>query len=337
MFLRPLNFLTDRIYELPILILMPHSRCNCRCVMCDIWKANNEKKELTSEEIERHLPAFEKLRVGEVVLSGGEALMHGNLFVLCALLKKGKIKITLLSTGLLLRKFSREIVENVDEVIVSLDGSPDVHDSIRNIPGAFAKLADGVSAIKDLKADFRITGRCVVQRHNYFDVENIIKSARHIGLNQISFLPADVSTSAFNHVTTKEKERIHDVALTREEAKGFLESLERIFSVFREEFAKRFIAESPEKMRKMALYYQALLGDLPFESPPCNAPWISAVLESDGRLMPCFFHREYGNVHGNDFESVLNSEKAIEFRKSLNVKENEICKRCVCSLKLGLV
>ncbi|MEJ0029495.1 MAG: radical SAM protein [Bacteroidota bacterium] len=157
MILRPLNFITNKIYELPILVMMPHSRCNCRCVMCDIWKANNEKKELSIEEIERHLSAFEKLRVREVVLSGGEALMHSNLFKLCGLLHQKKIKVTLLSTGLLLRKFAKEVVENIDEVIVSLDGSREVHNRIRNIPEAFEKLADGVRAIRELKPDFRIT------------------------------------------------------------------------------------------------------------------------------------------------------------------------------------
>src|SRR6201991_147386 len=101
---RLLTRLTDTIYDLPVLVMMPHSRCNCRCVMCDIWKANNDKKELSTEEIARHLTAFEKLNVREVVLSGGEALMHNNLWTLCGLLHEKNIKITLLSTGLLLRK-----------------------------------------------------------------------------------------------------------------------------------------------------------------------------------------------------------------------------------------
>src|SRR3954470_8482606 len=90
---RTLTRRTHRIHDLPIVILMPHSRCNCRCVMCDIWKANAEKKELTTEEIERYLPDFERLRVREALLSGGEALMHSNLFTLCQLLRKRKIKV----------------------------------------------------------------------------------------------------------------------------------------------------------------------------------------------------------------------------------------------------
>ena len=46
---------THRIYSLPQLVLMPHSRCNCRCVMCDIWQANADKRELTREDLERQL------------------------------------------------------------------------------------------------------------------------------------------------------------------------------------------------------------------------------------------------------------------------------------------
>jgi MoaA/NifB/PqqE/SkfB family radical SAM enzyme len=332
-----LNVITNRIFELPILVMMPHSRCNCRCVMCDIWKANNDKRELTTEEIERHLPAFEKLKVREVVLSGGEALMHNNLWRLCELLHAKKIKVTLLSTGLLLRKYSKEVVANIEEIIVSLDGSKDIHNKIRNIPEAFERLADGIAAVRELKPDFRITGRCVLQRYNYFDLHNIILSAGAIGLDQISFLPADVSTSAFNHIAAKENERIHDIALTSEEAKAFAKIVEDSVVKFEGEYLSRFIAESPDKMRRIPGYYRALLGEEEFKSPPCNAPWMSAVLESDGRLMPCFFHKEYGNVNGNDFESILNSAKAREFRTNLNVKKNDICKKCVCSLKVGLI
>ncbi len=41
------------ITSLPILILYPHSRCNCRCVMCDIWKTN-DTAEISFEELQRH-------------------------------------------------------------------------------------------------------------------------------------------------------------------------------------------------------------------------------------------------------------------------------------------
>jgi len=42
-----------RIYSMPIVILMPHSRCSCRCVMCDIWKGNNNVQQLNESYIEK--------------------------------------------------------------------------------------------------------------------------------------------------------------------------------------------------------------------------------------------------------------------------------------------
>src|ERR1700737_219619 len=122
---------THRIHSLPMLVLMPHSRCNCRCVMCDIWQANANKQELSREDIERQLGSMRNLHVQRVVLSGGEALMHQNLWTLCELLRGLSIQITLLSTGLLLNKFAADVVKWCDEVIVSIDGSAAVHNEIR--------------------------------------------------------------------------------------------------------------------------------------------------------------------------------------------------------------
>ena len=73
-----------RIYSMPIVILMPHSRCNCRCVMCDIWKGNNNVQQLEVSDIEQLLSSLKKLRTRLVVMSGGEALMHPDFFILAA-------------------------------------------------------------------------------------------------------------------------------------------------------------------------------------------------------------------------------------------------------------
>src|SRR3954471_19311454 len=91
---------THRISALPVVILMPHSACNCRCVMCDIWKDNKKLKQLTEQDINGLLAALKKFETKQVVMSGGEALLNINFFQLCGILKKRGIKITLLSTGL---------------------------------------------------------------------------------------------------------------------------------------------------------------------------------------------------------------------------------------------
>ena len=163
-----------KIYSLPIVILMPHSRCNCRCIMCDIWKGNNNVKQLEESDVEELMKSMTKLHTKMIVMSGGEALMHPNFFRLCEIIKSRNIKITLLSTGLLLKKYATQIIEKTDEVIVSLDGSREVHDRIRNIPNAFDKLKEGVQELKKLKPIFKVTARCVIQKDNFEDFPNIV-------------------------------------------------------------------------------------------------------------------------------------------------------------------
>src|SRR5215207_10340010 len=86
---------TGKITALPIVILMPHSACNCRCVMCDIWKDNKNLKQLTEQDIVGLLDSLKKLGTKKLVMSGGEALLNPNFFRFCEILKKQDIKISL--------------------------------------------------------------------------------------------------------------------------------------------------------------------------------------------------------------------------------------------------
>lgn len=333
---RLLTRTTHRIFTMPVMVLMPHSRCNCRCVMCDIWKANHDKKEITPEELAKHIDAFKKLGVKQVALSGGEALMHANLWGFCALLKEAGIKISLLSTGISLKPHAEEVIRWCDDVIVSLDGGRGLHNQIRNIPSAFEKLEEGVAKLKTLLPSFRVTGRTVLQKLNYHDFPEIVRTAQALGLDQISFLAADVSSSAFNRQERWTDEKIVEIELNAEEAAELENILKRSFTDFRELYEKRFIAETPEKMLSLVQYYRAMLGLSSFPKRNCNAPWVSVVVEADGEVRPCFFHKSYGNIYQDDLLSIINSSKAIAFRKNLNMAEDAVCQRCVCSLHIGL-
>ncbi len=115
--------------SLPVLILYPHSRCNCRCVMCDIWKTDSTR-EISAAELERHAEDIALLSVEWVVFSGGEPLMHSDLFRLCRFLHERNIRTTLLSTGLLIERHADQIVDCLDDLIVILlDGPPETHDA----------------------------------------------------------------------------------------------------------------------------------------------------------------------------------------------------------------
>ena len=325
---------TDRITALPIVILMPHSACNCRCVMCDIWKDNQNLKQLTENDITELLNTFRRFETRQVLMSGGEALLHPNFFRFCEILRNQSIKVSLLSTGLTLKKYAAQLVDNVHEVIVSLDGDESTHDTIRNIPGAFNKLKEGVKAIKSLRPGFKVTGRTVIHRLNFQKWPAIIDAAKEMGLDQISFLPADVSSHAFNREVLWSDAKQHEILPTKDEVFQLQDIIDYLTVTYQKDFEKKFIAESEEKIRKIYNYYRAFygLGEFPYKK--CNAPWVSAVVEADGTVRPCFFHPAFGNIHENSLDKILNSEEAIEFRRNLDIDTNDICKKCVCYLNL---
>ncbi|MCB8945198.1 MAG: radical SAM protein [Ardenticatenaceae bacterium] len=332
---RKLTRTTHHIYTLPIVILMPHSRCNCRCVMCDIWQANHNMQELTEADLQPHLDSLRQLHVRWVVLSGGEALMHSNLWTLCAMLKQENIKITLLSTGLLLKKHAADIVRWCDEVIVSLDGSRDVHNAIRRIPRAYERLGEGVAALRALQADYRVTGRSVLQQQNFRDLPHVIAAAHELGLDEISFLTADVTTSAFNRQQIWGDDRVAEIALSPNEVVEFAAIVEQTISMYADDFANGYVAENAAKVRSFVRYYAALNGDGNFPPVHCNAPWVSTVIEADGTVRPCFFHEALGNVRERPLADILNSPQATNFRRNLDMAHDPICRKCVCTLSLG--
>src|SRR6185295_18215561 len=121
-----------------------------------------------------------------------------NFFTLCELLRRQKLKITLLSTGLLIKRHAAQLLQWVDEIIVSLDGDEKTHDAIRNIPGAYQKMKEGIQLLHSIKPGYPVSGRTVIHRLNFRQWPALIESAMDIGLQRISFLPADVSSEAFN-------------------------------------------------------------------------------------------------------------------------------------------
>jgi Fe-coproporphyrin III synthase len=315
--------------RLPILILSPHSRCNCRCVMCDIWKAT-DANEISASDLERHAASLDEMGVEWTVFSGGEPLMHSDLFRLCAILRRRKIRITVLSTGLLLERHAQAIVDNVDDVIVSLDGPRETHNRIRRVPGAFEKLAAGVRSIRTLRPDFPITARCTIQRLNHSQLRATVEAARGLGLNGISFLAADLTSTAFNRPSGWTIEKQLPVSLAIDDLPALESEVESI--VLANE-CRGFVAESPEKLRKILWHFRAHLGHVEPVAPMCNAPWVSVVVESDGMVRPCFFHRPIGKVDAaTSLMDVVNSPEAVSFRIGLDVASDSICRRCVCSL-----
>jgi Fe-coproporphyrin III synthase len=327
--------MSHRLESLPILAMSVHSACNCRCVMCDIWKANADRREIPLEELERHVESIRALRVQRVMLTGGEPLLHRNLWALCRLLQELRIRITLVTTGLLIERHAAEIVRSVDTVVISLDGDRDAHDSIRRVKGGFDRIARGLMALHAGHPAPRVIARSVLQRDNFASLEQTIAAARRIGFDELSFLAADVTSTAFNRPAPWPETRVAEVSIADGNLAGLEASIENAVAALPDLFQNGFVAGGRASLDRILQYYRALAGRAALPAVQCNAPWVSAVLEPDGQVRPCFFQPAYSTVTGS-LQDALNSPQAIAFRQALDVESDQICRNCVCSLNLPL-
>jgi MoaA/NifB/PqqE/SkfB family radical SAM enzyme len=300
-----------------ILVMEPHSRCNCRCVMCDIWK-RTDAREIGERELARHIDDIVLLGVQRIVFTGGEPLMHSDLFRLAAPLRARGMKTTLLSTGLLLARDAGRIVESIGEI----------HDEIRRVPGAFDRLAEGVDAIHHLSPNYPVSARCTVQARNAGRLRAAVVAARSLGLESISFLAADLDSTAFDRPVSWPDSRKAGIA---PELTALEDEIEGLIAEYP---GDGFILEPPAKLRRIVAHFRAHYGMEPYVAPRCNAPWVSAVWEASGDIRPCFFHPPIGNTANRTFAQIVNGGAAVAFRESLKVAENPVCQRCVCSLYL---
>jgi Fe-coproporphyrin III synthase len=299
--------------------------------MCDIWKRESSEQ-MRAQDLERHRASLKSLGTRHVVLTGGEPLLHNDLATLCNFFREQNIHLTLLTTGLLLHKRAEEVAVLFDDIIVSLDGPQEIHDAIRRVSGAYNLIHKGIAAIRHHNPAMPITCRTTVQKANHRHLRETVDAARELGLDSISFLAADLTSEAFNRPLIWPGEKQSEIGLNLEETKALEEEIEQLILEYGASINHKYIAEPADKLRKIPRRFREHLGQLPAQAPICNAPWVSAVVEVDGAVRPCFFHRTIGNITTSTLEEVVNGEAAREFRQSLDIENNETCQRCVCSL-----
>ena len=267
---------------LPLVTLYLSERCNSRCVTCDYWR--HGVKDATLESVQRMLPSLAALHTRAVLLSGGEPLLNPEWPEIAALLKSRGLALWLLTSGLSLAKHARRAAELFDSITVSLDGTcASTYAAIRGVV-AFDKVCKGIRAVA--AAQVPVSVRVTLQRANYRELPRFVTLARELGAAQVSFLAVDVSNP---HAFARRDGAVPELALRADdlpELEVLLEAVEREHAA---EFRTRFIAESPAKLRRIRDYFAALLGLAAFPAVRCNAPEFSAVVDTDGRVAPCFF------------------------------------------------
>ena len=319
---------TNRTFVLPLAIFSPTSRCNSRCMSCDWWKQSGAD-DLTLDEIEQVADGLSAVGTRVVAFSGGEPLLRPEVFDIARLFRGRGMTLQLLTSGILLERFADRVASHFARVYVSLDAADaERYERIRGVD-ALPTVVRGVARLRAIAPAMPVTARATLHAANFREMPRLIDFAKSMGVDAISFLPADVSSTAFG------RDRRPDPAplvLDADEIAEFRDIVERTIEAYRPEFDARFVAESPEKLRRLPAYYAALRGDGPFPDVRCHAPWVSVVIDANGAVRPCFFHAPVGNIRRAPLETIV-ARNLSAFRASLDVATDPTCARCVCALK----
>ena len=302
---------------------------------------------MTIELVDALAADVRALAVRWIVLGGGEAMQHPHWPEIAHKLRVEGTRVTLLTNGLLLRKQIDAVLASVDEVIVSLDGgTAATYEAIRGVDG-FELILEGIRLVR--AGGLPVTTRTTIQRANYREISQIIEVAKAAGVNSISFLTVDVSNPfAFGSRFQADPTLIATMgagapaehgppasALAADDLPELARVLDEVEARFGEDFASGRIAESPAKLRRMVDYFGAILGQNEYPRVRCNAPHLSAVIEVDGALRPCYFLPTIGKLNAQPLSEVVNSAQALDLRRAYRQGERGECQACVCPLYKG--
>ena len=176
--------------------------------------------------------------------------MHSHFWELCRLLRSAQLTVTLLSTGVTLFRVAENVRAHCNLVQFSLDGTSELHDRIRRIPRAFEKLQRSAHALKTLDPKFPVFGRCVIHRYNFRSMRAIVEVAHTLQFDRLSFLAADITSTAYNRNETLNPKLMEDLALTISDIDELETELELLEQAYADDFASGFIKRRQPELRQ---------------------------------------------------------------------------------------
>ena len=128
--------------------LFSTTRCDSRCVMCDLPR-RPAGDEFSTGEFRRLLGQLQELGVSGISFTGGEPTLREDIHELLELSRGADLDTILVTNALTLDRHVEKIVElKLGTVNVSLDSAEAaVHDRIRGVPGAFQRTTENVKRL----------------------------------------------------------------------------------------------------------------------------------------------------------------------------------------------
>lgn len=242
----------------PVLLYhKPTLACDCRCTICDTWRAER-KTPLSIDALERLLAEARAAGIQHYTAWGGEPLLFADLPRALGRAKNLGMGCTICTNGGHLEERAREVGPHLDLCLVSLDAVGADHDAERGSPGLFDRAVAGIRALGAYPR-VRVNIWTAVSRVTRGHLRELLLLARDLGVVVEPFPLAPIA--GYNDA----------VRLTADETK----------EAFRE---LKALKQEGLPVASTDSYLDTVVSGRPFY---CNFPRIGIFLNPDGALYTC--------------------------------------------------
>ncbi len=325
-------------------------RCNLKCGMCGQWGERgvfrNYSPDILKQQLE--LPTIKKLLreckqyQPTITLFGGEPMLHPDWLNIVRAAKENGLRCNIVTNAVLLQQHVNEIVDSgLDEIIFSLDGPREVHDSSRGVPGTFDRAMEGFARLREIKEHRGqkkpfVTINTTINQYSHHCLTEIAEIAERIGayhlnLHHLLFLSQGTCErhdkffrQRFGMPSPDWFGFVHDTLPALD-----LDVLFREMDKIRQRQSGVSVSFYPnfeeDEIRK---YYTEWEFESKSYANRCLSPWMVAYIFPDGSVRP--YHSmdyEPGNVLTESFTKIWNNQQYREYRRVVK----EIGKFEVCS------
>ncbi|HTX44000.1 MAG TPA: radical SAM protein, partial [Methanocella sp.] len=280
-------------------------RCNNNCSHCYAG-GPHETKELSTDEWKKIIKKAVDFEVPNVVFTGGESLLRGDLEELVAYAEGHDVVTGLITNGRLLTKervasLKRAGLDYVQITIESPD--PAVHDKMCGV----ASFGETVAGIKNSVNELFTTTNTTITRQNYETVKGLVPFLHGLGVRKFGL-----------NAIIRAGKGVQAEGLTPEELKELLPDVINKAN----ELGMEFIWYTPTR------YHQLNPVEMGLGVKACSAARLTLAVEPDGSVLPCqSYFKPLGNALTDDFQKMWEADLAKHLRAHDFVPER--CRTCI--------
>jgi radical SAM protein with 4Fe4S-binding SPASM domain len=341
------------------LILCINNFCNLKCRMCDVgigeqasvFYANMigaDPGSMSIEMLRRVLDSAAEFRPRpRIGLAFTEPLNHARILDFCNEISSRGFFSSMTSNGFMLPQRAEGLVKSgLDQITISVDGPPELHDTIRGRKGSFARLYEGIEKLNEAKAR---TGKstplvrisATVNDLNYRDLRNLLRALaplrpEHINIGHLSFITpemADAHNAIYSGDLHVGRSCVGEMDLAVIDPAELAVEIASAREFAAQQDPPLYVTFHPDlrTAEELEQYYhrpEEYVG-----GRRCTDPFKMMMVNTDGTVIPAHsrcYNYPVGNIKETSLTQIWNNARYVAFRQMLHQAGGTLpaCTRC---------